>query len=416
MDLGAIASAAWEQLPRSTRAKLELLLGDSAARATKRSLIGRLNRITLQADTWSDSITVYRAHGRNAPPGLLYQVQIALWQRYIARFAGHAAQFAQRFRRKRSRRFIDDIEFDLSDPHNRGRTVLRLRLFDSTVWFYKPRPGRHEHAWQLIILAINELFAPQLKAIPVITQTTHCWMPGAQQEPCRNRNELERFYMRIGALLYLAHLLRAVDLHAQNFIACGEYPVLIDCETFLHPNVAVPPWAVDQPDSILRTGMVSVGKRDQTSLLARRAIEDHSAYVEGRRIQFAEMGEVILMGFSAMHECLIRRDRQRLCGAIDNMRAVPPRVIYRPTSVYRELLNESLSPRIRGSDAARRWLLHVRLDDRLCSKAIVRREVAQLARCDIPIFHGRAAAPRSFLTDAETTTALAELRASFNSQ
>ena len=41
-----------------------------------------------------------------------------------------------------------------------------------------------------------------------------------------------RFYRRQGALLALLYALEATDFHAENLIASGEFPVLIDLETF----------------------------------------------------------------------------------------------------------------------------------------------------------------------------------------
>ena len=45
------------------------------------------------------------------------------------------------------------------------------------------------------------------------------------------------FYIRFGEILALSYILNATDLHMENLIAYGEYPVIIDLETFIQqPN------------------------------------------------------------------------------------------------------------------------------------------------------------------------------------
>jgi len=344
--------------------------------------------------------------------------QINNWQRFVTDFIAHAARFAEKAEWDRSRPFVKKLTFGLSEPHRGGRTVLRVELADSTKWFYKPRSGRHEQVWAKLVNELNAAgFSPPLLALSVVAGHTHCWMPALAPEPCRSWQEVERFYFRAGALLYLAHLLRAVDLHAGNFIAHREHPVLIDCETILHPNVSLPATAPDQKESILRTGMLPVAsehsQQDCASFLGRMTTGHHAVLLLDRRIRVTEMGRQFARGFKAMdHFLATAGHRSRLDKVVAKMRAVPVRIIYRPTRFYVKLLSESLSPEFAGSEAARRWFLRTRLEDRLCPTAVVDLEIEQLIQCDIPLFHGRAAAPRPLLSRSQMRRALAGLRAS----
>ena len=49
---------------------------------------------------------------------------------------------------------------------------------------------------------------------------------------CETEYELQNFYIRFGEILALSYILNATDLHMENLIAYGEYPVIIDLETF----------------------------------------------------------------------------------------------------------------------------------------------------------------------------------------
>lgn len=48
---------------------------------------------------------------------------------------------------------------------------------------------------------------------------------------CKNESEVEHCYFRMGIHLFLGYALGATDLHGEN-IAHGEYPVIIDMETY----------------------------------------------------------------------------------------------------------------------------------------------------------------------------------------
>ena len=439
--LESAASFAWEQLEQSTRRRIESLLSPGAVNAAKQGLSRRLKWIIdsqSSAPFDSDSISRHSVEGnarrldkkgKQQPdcdfldlyPNLrrIFLAQVDAWGRFIADFAGHTEEFAGELNWDRSRPLISGLTANLSDPHCGGRTVLRIRLRNGAIWYYKPRSGRHEEVWARLLRELNAAgFSPTLLAAPVVARRDHCWMPEVAHKSCRSWKEVERFYFRSGALLYLAHTLRAVDLHAGNWIAHGEHPVLIDCETVLHPNIAVPATAPDQPDSILRTGMLPVGRAEQksdcTSFLGRMVQGDHSVLLQKRRVFANEAVNDIVSGFQTMSR-LLRRvwKRPALQDAIRAMQSLPIRSIYRPTTLYVELLRESLSSQFAGSEEARRWFLRSRLEDGLCSKAIVRREVEQLIQCDIPLFHRQAAAARSLLSPSEVNRALQTLRKSF---
>jgi lantibiotic modifying enzyme len=438
--LESATSFAWEQLGESKRRRIESLLSPGAINAAKQGLSRRLKWIIdSQSSAPFDLDTVSRhsaegeagrldKKGKRQPdcdfldlyPNLrrIFLRQVNAWGRFIADFARHAEEFAEELNWDRSRPLISGLTTNLSDPHCGGRTVLRIRLKNDAIWYYKPRSGRHEEVWARIVRELNAAgFSPPLMAAPVVARRDHCWMPKVAHKSCRSWKEVGRFYFRSGALLYLAHALRAVDLHAGNWIACGEHPVLIDCETMLHPNIAVPDTAPDQPGSILRTGMLPVGPAKERgkcpSFLGGMVQGDHSITLQKRRVFANEAINDIVLGFQTMSGFLGHVwKRSAFQDAIRAMQSLPIRSIYRPTRFYVELLRDSLSSQFAGSKEARRWFLHSRLEDGLCGKAIVQREAEQLLQCDIPLFRRRAAARRSLLVPSEIRPMLQTLQKS----
>jgi lantibiotic modifying enzyme len=69
-------------------------------------------------------------------------------------------------------------------------------------------------------------------------------------EACPDHEAASRYWQRAGALIALADLLDATDLHHGNLIAHREYPVLVDLETLLQPR------RPSEERSLLSTGLV----------------------------------------------------------------------------------------------------------------------------------------------------------------
>jgi lantibiotic modifying enzyme len=410
------ANCAWNELPTELRTDIEAILGPAGATAAVGALARRLARIVSSAAPIRDACAGATRLSAALPMfQRVVEVQTRHWSRFIADFARHLHEFTLELRGPGRRQSVAGLAFDLSDPHNGGRTAVRVAFEHGTTWFYKPRGGAAEVAWARITNALNAAgFQPRLQAAEVVSRADHCWMPEVTQQPCVDWPAVQRFFFRAGALVCLAHMLRAVDLHAGNFVAAGEHPVLIDCETLLHPLVAIPATAPDQPESLLRTGMLRTGACDDgATFLGRATYGHHSVTFEARRVVAAEAGDEVLAGFRAMSEFLERKRQQpAISAAIREAESLTVRVLYRPTALYARVLRDSLAPEIAGSDAARRWLLRSRVEGPCYDELIVASEVDQLAACDIPMFYARASTARAPLTASELQQALETLRCS----
>ena len=74
------------------------------------------------------------------------------------------------------------------------------------------------------------------------------WCEYVTAKPCQNVKALKRFYKRAGSLLAILHILSGSDIHRENLIAHGEYPVIVDFECLLQPNLSI-----NQQQKIQRT-------------------------------------------------------------------------------------------------------------------------------------------------------------------
>ncbi|BAZ20540.1 lanthionine synthetase C family protein [Kalymmatonema gypsitolerans NIES-4073] len=160
------------------------------------------------------------------------------------------------------------IQLNLSDPHNRGRSVVAMTFASGLKLIYKPRGLALEAAYSQLLAWCNQHKAPlPFKILKVVDRTTYGWMEYVEHLPCEDQAAGQRYYQRVGMLLCLLYLLQGNDCHKENLIASEEHPVLIDLETLLHPRardvnpteqVGAQSLAGEQffEDSVLRTGLL----------------------------------------------------------------------------------------------------------------------------------------------------------------
>jgi type 2 lantibiotic biosynthesis protein LanM len=126
------------------------------------------------------------------------------------------------------------VEDGFSDAHNGGRSVQIVSFEDGARVVYKPKDLRIDAAWRVLIERLNGSGPPlDLKAARVLARDGYGWTEFIDHTGCADRKGSARFFRRAGALLALFHCFAATDMHQENIIAAGEYPVPIDLEMLL---------------------------------------------------------------------------------------------------------------------------------------------------------------------------------------
>jgi Domain of unknown function (DUF4135) len=328
----------------------------------------------------------------------LWSIQIANWTSYMSEFLGHAKAFAREHLGSVAEPQISKIEPNLSDPHSGNRSVMAVFFARGGQWYYKPRSGQCEEAWFALLQWLNEQnFPVRFALVKIVSGDDHCWMQAVQHRPCRNKKEAAHYYFRAGALLFIIHWLRGVDFHAGNLVAHGPQPVVVDCETLLHPTITVPRNAKRGARSILRTGMLPVWNRntklsDSVSALGRMTFGPHSVWIKGKTVLAIEFIDSITDGFRTMHKFLSGPPRRcsDVAKLLTQLQQVQCRRLYEPTGSYYRRLEQSLRVSCLVSGRARHQALR-----RLCRirrqafPGYVWHEVQSLENADIPIFRGK---------------------------
>jgi len=130
------------------------------------------------------------------------------------------------------------ISIGHSDLHNFGRSVCIVKLSHSRSVIYKPRDVHAEKGWNDFLEWLNSCEPPcLLRTYTVIPRNGYGWCEQIQHRDVEDANGMSLFFRRAAALLALCYTLNGKDMHAENLIADGEHPVLVDLEMLFHPGI-----------------------------------------------------------------------------------------------------------------------------------------------------------------------------------
>lgn len=123
------------------------------------------------------------------------------------------------------------IKLSTGDSHQQGNAVSILSFEDKKL-VYKPKNLKICESFNKLIdwyTSRSDLL--DIKIPEGIYKETYTYNEYIEQTFCENEHEVEKFYIRYGYLIALCYLLNINDLHLENVIAHGEYPIIIDIET-----------------------------------------------------------------------------------------------------------------------------------------------------------------------------------------
>lgn len=413
----------------------------------------RRARLSLDdADSWS------RWVGEQVAEGL-----VDFWVRYpaLARLVGTSAQLWVARSAELLGRAAADIDainerFDyqvtrlhranlaLSDSHNGHAGVADCTFVDDagrpTHVIYKPKDITTEAIFADFCQWMNQHGTDLGQPLRVLPKRRYGWVEKATIQPASSAAELELFYRRCGSLAAMLFALGGVDFHAENVVAHGSTPIVIDAETVLHPillpegetadgagarvltdgppnsvmdsyllprwirmdDKAVDPSALGSSDTGIqprnpRLEWQSAGS-GAAHLVTRfhAGLQRNSDLVDehGNPTRASDHADSLLEGFDHAWEILSQlRD-----GAFDEssplhaFAASPIRAVIRRTSMYVNLLQASMAPvlltdglhRSMHLERLARYILNRRDSEQ--SLALVEAEREQLEIGDIPLF------------------------------
>lgn len=129
------------------------------------------------------------------------------------------------------------ITAGLSDIHNEGRSVLILEFTNNHKIVYKPKDIRIDKTWSELVHFLNSQESPiKLKPVKVLAGNGYGWTEFIHHFGCSKIADIKSFFVRAGAWLSLFHIFAGSDMHQENIIASGDYPIPIDLEMLFQPE------------------------------------------------------------------------------------------------------------------------------------------------------------------------------------
>ncbi|GAA2204950.1 type 2 lanthipeptide synthetase LanM family protein [Nonomuraea monospora] len=339
------------------------------------------------------------------------------------------------------------LSFGAGDSHRGGQTVAMLAC-TSGVLVYKPRSVAVDIALARLLASVLKDEPARITVPDVVSRDGYGWARHVQHRHCDGERELRVFYRNLGHWLAVMRLLGGSDLHAENLVAAGPVPTVVDCETLFTPRSPFEPTgyglALDRAallvgGSVLGTGLLpgrglALGWRGvDTSAIGSLPGQQPAPKVpvivdagtDAARIEHAEVPipaavnhpspepvlgaywDEVVAGFGGLSERLRRMDR---AGELEPLLAqfadLPIRVVPRSTETYAELGRMLWHPRaLHDEPAARRRAASLlarqaaNLPGRPDDPAVIAAEIEELLDGDVPFFattprKGRLTGPR----------------------
>ena len=327
-----------------------------------------------------------------------------------------------------------EIHGGAGDAHRGGRSVFLLRFSSGFKMAYKPRSLAIDIHFQELLRWFNKRSKlPPFRILRLVDKGTYGWSEFIDAHDCTSTDQIERFYIRQGAYLALLHMLSATDIHAENLVAAGEHPMLVDLEALFHPRIRREDDGEqlgDAVDELLQASVLAVGllprriwsseqktgidmsgmgqTRDQVFPLALNTwaqvgtdqmhlMRDHMILpgqqnyprVNGQDVELCQYQHCIVFGFVSQYQLLMEHRTELLSKVLTRFARAEIRLILRPTMAYSLMLQESFHPDVlRDSLDVYRYLDHLwAITRQLPYMAdVIEGERADLLSGDVPFF------------------------------
>lgn len=321
------------------------------------------------------------------------------------------------------------FDADIADTHQNSKAVIQFTLDNGKRVIYKPHSLGNEIFYQNLINWLSEKCGIPKYFRKILERKSYGWEEVIQQKSCSNLQELKNYYTRVGVNLFAAYLLKTSDIHYENIIANGEFPVIIDLETLVGISTEAEDSARGHARQILRESVLYLGllptfhweskkksvnvsgingragqklpfllpciKNNKSSDISieYRYLKTHGAKnlakLNGRYLNGNLFTEDLLKGFNLAYTCSTQ-NKDKLKEFIKKLKLMKSRYLLRDTQHYSSLLTASYHPDFMMDGSDRNILLYQLYEN--CSyntdykHKIVEAEVRELMKGDIPQF------------------------------
>lgn len=324
---------------------------------------------------------------------------------------------------------IKKIESGISDAHHGGQTVAKVYLDNQEILIYKPRSLEKDKYFMGLYEEFCRGAGLSFQSVRILAQKDCSLESYIEQRPCKSEAEVKRYFQRMGILLFLCRLMDMSDMHGENIIACGEYPLPVDLETlpgnpdYTAYESADRMAAEELKHSVLSVGMLPVitwggdgkgiilnalngGEKVKTPfripvIKEPESSEIHIAYeqgeaefsgslpvYQGKKADPSVYAGEICQGFEHAYRYFLQEE-ELFAEKCRFLFSGGSRYLIRHTQQYQMYLQTSFYPEFLENGGRRRLFLHV-LDKNQKDEKLAEQEREALHQMDIPVFYQEA--------------------------
>lgn len=169
-------------------------------------------------------------------PGLLHYLneiegmQFLFWRECLERLNNDWEEIVTWFHLHRETQVVS-VRKSGSDSHCGGKSVVIIKTDSGKRIFYKPHSLENEIFLQEFTGDIYDKLGVKEFRYSILEKKDYGWVEEVIWQACESESEITGFFRRFGILAAITYTLGVGDLHYENLIAHGEYPVIIDAET-----------------------------------------------------------------------------------------------------------------------------------------------------------------------------------------
>lgn len=308
------------------------------------------------------------------------------------------------------------------DWHN-DKCVLVITFASKKKLVFKPTHGDNLNFLKGVL---NYFFDDEYTMqYDCICEDEGTWVKFVEHEEISGKNEINHFYFNYGKLLFVAYLSGMNDMHYENLIAHGKYPVITDVETIFSSYLFFDTHKFEydaQHKAVqqllygtMATGLIPIFSMTEyfggdVSCLSNKGIkiiaekvkneyrDDMYIYTEPKLItQYDHLptkdtdpllyGDQILNGFEQAEELFKKRKDDIINYFLDNITKVESRIILNMTKGYSKIIRIKSDPRYRYNPKSFYGLLENLKRSNLFNEDVYMFEVSELCKSNIPGFY-----------------------------
>lgn len=146
-----------------------------------------------------------------------------------------------------------------SDTHCGNRMVYKVELDNGEVLYHKPRINEGISFFSDLYTRIGASGGISAYVTPTFMGNGYAWEKDMAYGACMTEQQTKDYFKRLGMILCICQLCHTSDMHYENMIAHGEYPMLIDYETLV--QIPFQPVRSDESemDAAIRMSVLTIG-------------------------------------------------------------------------------------------------------------------------------------------------------------